>query len=737
MQNPPPQPLKLHQVFETLAIFALVVAFLHLGAGILVPLVLAILLAFALSPLVELLSRHLHLPDPVAVIAAVLLAVLALGGFVYLAGTQIIHIAADLPKYQQTITAKIGGLQGQMEGGGFLDRFVGAIQTIGQQLSGSSPSSGTPPTPVTVTNEIGGPLSLFSGVLGTVLGPLATAAIVTVFLIFLLLGRGELQDRFIRLVGRGDYSTTNLAISDASTRVGRYLLIQVCINVVYGTLFGIGLFIIGVPGAILWGLMIMLFRYIPFVGGLIVACIPFLLAFAVDPGWTMLLMTVGLFLVIDLTTANVVEPRLYGSNTGVSPIAILLSAMFWATMWGPVGLILSTPMTVCLVVIGRYLPQFKVFETLLGSEPVLEPAERLYQRLLRGDTEEAIEMADEIVEEKGLDALQDTLLLPALQLASRELSDAPEALAQRQLLVTSLEGVIDELGPVEQVTGSPVLLVGGRTEIDECAARVAAQRLAAAGIVSRVLPPMAVRQEGIGRTDLAGATVICLFYLGPDIKAQTRYIARRLKQIAPALHIIACHLNETAKDETAETLRVDHLSRDLADAVAEIGSHLDLPVASEPTQHRPFEGAGRGDDVLGQALDSIAAAMGVPLATINLVDDERHRADDDAYKLTELVVTSGKPLVVHAGEENAGLETNSYLIANGVDFFAAVPLTLAGGEVVGALAIVDYEKREFSETDRERLQQLAAGLATRFGDPPVRRPTKRTKRPPSPAKPAA
>ena len=163
----------------------------------------------------------------------------------------------------------------------------------------------------------------------------------------------------------------NIAIADASQRVGRYLLIQLGVNIVYGIIFGIGLWLIGVPSAVLWGLLIILFRYIPFVGALIIAVVPFLLAFAVDPGWNMLLLSVGLFLVLDLTTANVIEPRLYGSSTGVSAIAILLSAMFWATLWGPVGLILATPMTVCLVVIGRHLPQFQFLETLLGSEPVL------------------------------------------------------------------------------------------------------------------------------------------------------------------------------------------------------------------------------------------------------------------------------------------------------------------------------------------------------------------------------
>ncbi|MHB1173212.1 MAG: AI-2E family transporter, partial [Lacisediminihabitans sp.] len=315
-------PLTRRGVFETVATFAIIVALLYLGAGILVPLVLAILLAFALSPLVDLLSRKLHVPDAVAVIVSVLATLLVLGLFAYVAGMQLIQIGAELPAYQTTIANKLRDLQQQLGGGGFLDGLTGAIGSLPEQLGGGAEGEGLQrqpgaPIPVTIANEVGNPLGVVSTLMGTLVGPLATAAIVIIFLIFLLMGRGELQDRFIRLVSRGGYSTTNLAIGDASQRVGRYLLLQLCINVIYGVLFGIGLLMIGVPGAILWGLMIMLFRYIPFIGGLLVACIPFLLAFAVDSGWSMLLATVGLFVVIDLTTANVVEPRVYGSSTGV------------------------------------------------------------------------------------------------------------------------------------------------------------------------------------------------------------------------------------------------------------------------------------------------------------------------------------------------------------------------------------------------------------------------------------
>jgi hypothetical protein len=417
----------------------------------------------------------------------------------------------------------------------------------------------------------------------------------------------------------------------------------------------------------------------------------------------MLILSVGLFLVLDLTTANVVEPRLYGSSTGVSPIAILLSAMFWATLWGPVGLILSTPMTVCLVVIGRYIPQLQVFETLLGSEPVLMPSERLYQRMLKGDTEEAIEIAEEIIDEKGRDHFFDEVLLGALQLADEELTESPDSLVQRRQVATTIEAIITELGVTEQTGERTVLLVGGRTEIDEAVARLIAQHLAEQHVATRVLPPMAVRQESIGRIDLEGVTMVCLCYLGPEIKTQTRYVARRLRRLDPDIVILACHLHPVAAGETADALRVDRLARDIEEAVEEVDRHLDIEVATAALPAgRPFEGLGRGDDALGKALEAIAEDMGVPLATINLLSDERHRDEEDAYKLTEAITDAGKPLVIHVGAAGDS-QPNPYLQSNGVDFYAGVPLALADGTPVGALVIIDYEPHDFADADLERL----------------------------------
>ncbi len=716
----PPAPARRRlNAFESVATFAITAVLLYLGAGIVVPMVLAILLAFALNPLVNWMTKRLHLPDPLAVILAVLLAIAALAAFAFMAGTQIANLVQELPGYRTVMQTKLEGLQEQFGGLTWLDQITGMLSSLGEGLNGGSEATPEPgtvrPIPVTISNEIG-PLAVISSVAGSIVGPVATAAIVTVFLIFLLLGRADMQERFIRLVSAGRYSLTNLAITDASKRVGRYLIIQLMVNTAYGVLFGTGLWLIGVPSAPLWGLLIILFRYIPFVGALIIAIVPFTLAFAVDPGWNMLLMAVGMFLVIDLTTANVIEPRLYGSSTGVSPIAILLSAMFWATLWGPVGLILATPMTVCLVVIGRHLPQFQFLETLLGSEPVLSTHERLYQRMLNGKAEDAIDISEDYIEEHDKQDWADKVMLPALRMATHELPDRPESVPQRRQLIATFEAVLDNVVEPTWTEDAAIMLIGGRTEIDEAAARLLGLKLLDSNIAVDVLPPGAIRQEAIGRLELEPVHTLLLVFMGADIRGQCRYVARRVRRMDPEVRIAVCVLNELASEETADLLHVDALYRDMDAAVAAIREQQAPPKASRAVPvSQPFAGLGRGDDALGKALDEIAEGFDVPVALINLVDDERHQEDEDAAELTKLVVDKGEVVVIHGAQSEDIEGDNAYLVTNGIDFYAAAPLVLGDGTIAGVLALQDYDPREFSEAEVALLREKAAELVARFG----------------------
>jgi GAF domain-containing protein len=470
-----------------------------------------------------------------------------------------------------------------------------------------------------------------------------------------------------------------------------------------------------VPSALLWGMLIILFRYIPFVGALIIAVLPFMLAFAVDPGWHMLISSVALYLVLDLTTANVIEPRLYGSSTGVSPLAILLSAMLWATLWGPIGLILSTPMTVCLVVIGRHLPQFQFLETLLGSEPVLSPAERLYQRMLKGDSEDAIEIGEDHIEEQGKESFISDLMLAALQMANTELQVGPEAVPQRRQLMSSFETVLDATLAPRWSSMAEVLLIGGRSEIDEAAAQLLGASMSDAAIAIDVLPPGAIRQEAIGRLDLTTVRTLVLVFMGEDVRAQCRYVARRVRRMAPNVRIVACILNERAASETADTLHVDYVARDFETAVDMSSGPAGPTFEGEASRFNPFAGGGRGNDALGRSLDAIAKRFEVPAAVINLVDDQRHLEDEEAAALTMLVADQKAPLVVYSGKPHPVVGDNAYLQTNGIDFYAGVPLILEDGSCPGVLVLIDYEPHHFSDGDIEALRAAGDELVEKFG----------------------
>lgn len=711
LDTPPAIALRSASAFERVATFALVAALLYFGAGIFVPLVLATLFAFALAPVVSWLNRRAHIPDALAVILAVLLVVTALASFALIAGTQIVSLAQALPGYQETISAKVTALQSQFQGLTFLDQLQQTMASFGDRIGsvGHENMPARAPIPVTISNELG-PLGLLTSLLGSIIGPIATLAIVAVFLVFLLMGRADLQDRFIRLVSQGRYSLTSIAIADASRRVGRYLIIQLMVNVTYGCIFAFGLWVIGVPSALLWGLLIILFRYIPFVGALIIAVVPFLLAFAVDPGWNMLLSAVALFLVLDLTTANVIEPRLYGSSTGVSPIAILLSAMFWAALWGPVGLILATPMTVCLVVIGRHLPQMQFLDTVLGSEPVLSPTERLYNRLLKGDTEAAIELADDLVETDGTDKFLDETLLPVLMMAERERSDDPQTLEQRRRFIESFDAVTQEISPLEMASHANILLIGGKTELDEGAALLLGVHFNTIGQSVRILPPMAIRQEAIGRLDLDGVKTVVLVFLGRDVKAQSRYTARRIRRMSAEVRVVALALNEEVAEQRAEALYIDALYTGIADAMEDVAARSEIPETKMGGKIRLPSGLGRGDDVLGAKLDDIAREFGVPVATINLLDDERHREDEDALRITQHIAETQEPVVIRLGQPHPVLGENAYIQTNSVGLYVGVPLVAADGIAIGTLVLMDYEANAFSEVNVAKLVRSAAEL---------------------------
>jgi hypothetical protein len=387
---------------------------------------------------------------------------------------------------------------------------------------------------------------------------------VIVFVIFMLLQREDLRDRFIRLAGSSDLQRTTQAIGDAGQRVARYLLMQFVVNVTYGVPVGIGLWLIGVPNPLLWGMLATVLRFVPYVGPIIAAIFPLALAIAVDPGWSMLLWTAALFIVIELISNNVVEPWLYGSSTGLSPVAIIAAAIFWTWLWGPIGLLLSTPLTVCLVVIGQHVPAFGFLHVLLGSEPVLTPQESLYQRLLAGDPDEATERAEEYLEKKSILAFYDEVAIPALAMVEHDRARGALDDERRAEVAAGVFTLVDNLSDHEEVEPNgeeqgdetapgaedvepapvlpdriepgpgwrdrPILCAGGRGNLDDAAAAMLAQLFEQCGLDVRRVRFDEMASANYASLNFEGVRVICLSYMNADLLAHARYLVRRLRR---------------------------------------------------------------------------------------------------------------------------------------------------------------------------------------------------------------
>ena len=563
----------------TLAVAVVIVASLYFGREVFVPVALPILLSFALGPLVLLLRRW-HLGRVPAVIVAVLLAFSIIGGIGTFLGTQLVHLAGDLPEYQTNVAQKIHSLRASTGDGGVVDRTSKMVKNLGKEIekpetgdkttAANQPAAAPPsvqpqnPVPVEVRQSASTPMQLIYGVAAPLLQPLVTAGIVVVFVIFFLLQREDLRDRFIRLAGARDLRRTTVALDDAARRLSRYLLAQTAVNASFGVLVGGGLWFIGVPNPGLWGILGMLLRFIPYIGPIIAAALPMIVALAVDPGWSMLLWTTGLFVVVELTTGQAIEPWLYGHSTGLSGIAVIVAAAFWTLLWGPIGLLLSTPLTMCLVVLGRHVEHLQFLEVLLGDQPALAPEESFYQRILADDPDEASHLAEEFLKEHSLSAYYDQIAIRGLALAQLDVNRGTLDHDHRVRIKGAVDAVIDNLSDHDDVPpagssasdeavpapmlsaaelapswqGTPVLCVAGRGSLDEASAAMLAQLLQKHGIGARVVPSAAVSLPNLFALDATGVQMAYLCYLEPGSFSNPHYLVRRLRRKLPKAMIV-------------------------------------------------------------------------------------------------------------------------------------------------------------------------------------------------------
>jgi hypothetical protein len=406
-------------------------------------------------------------------------------------------------------------------------------------------------------------------------------ALVVLFLIFILLQREDIRDRFLRLAGTADLQRSTAALDDAASRLSRFFLMQTLLNAGFGIFIALGLWIIGVPNAVLWGIFAGLMRFVPFIGSLIAAFFPIALAAAVDPGWTMSLAVAGLFLVSEPIAGHVIEPVLYGQHTGLSPVAIVISTLFWTLLWGPIGLLLATPLTVCLVVLGTHIEALQFIEVLLGDEPALEPHERLYQRLLAGDDTEAADMAERLLKKQSLSGYYDAVAMPALALAQTDAARGKLSNDKQMGICDTVEEVVEDLSdyddkdPTDEEApragvlsidradleggwrvNHPILCVASRSPLDQAACAMLAQLLDKHGLPTRVQSFTDVASARSFKVDAADAPLVCLSYFGSaGNPAHVRYLIKRLRRVMPQARFLAGFWMLRGQDTKAEEWR--------------------------------------------------------------------------------------------------------------------------------------------------------------------------------------
>jgi predicted PurR-regulated permease PerM len=459
---------------------ALVLGFLYWARVVLIPVALAILMTFLLTPAVSWLQRR-HLARAPAVILVTLLALGAAGMVGWAVTRQITDLIDTYPRYEQNINAKIASFRARGREG-LVDKAQAVAQRIASELEEGEPAP-TPSTegavePQTVRIvEEEGPFGLSNiwSVAGPMLEPIANAGLVLVLMIFMLINREDLRDRVIALVGQVQLAETTRAFDDAGERISRYLLMQLIVNVGFGIAVMLGLMIIGVPYAPLWGFFAAVFRYIPYLGPWLAALLPIALSLLISRDWSTALMVVGLFAVLELVTNMAVEPLMYGRGIGVSQAALLVSVAFWTWFWGPVGLILASPLTVCLVVLGKHVPFLRFFETLLGDRPALDPPIRYYQRLLARDQDEAAELAEEQAGTGSFEQVYDQLLMPALSMARGDLRAGKLDEDGQKYIVQATRQIAEELARRARIASARQLVADDKAEAKEARAEAKAE----------------------------------------------------------------------------------------------------------------------------------------------------------------------------------------------------------------------------------------------------------------------
>jgi predicted PurR-regulated permease PerM len=591
------------------------IAGLYFAREVLVPFAFALTLTFLLTPVVALLQR-LHAGRVISVFTTVLVSIAVAGGVGWIIANQLVEVANQLPLYRENIQAKIKAFRSPVAGQ--LGRAAASVQEIARELASpgaaspasplqgqnrkqpNAPAAPTSPVPVQVILPPTSQWTDLRDLVTPILAPLGMTGIVVIFTVFMLVKREDLRNRLLRLAGLGQLNMMTQALDDAAGRVSRYILMQFLVNAGFGAVFGFGLYLIGVPYPVLWGVLAGILRIVPYVGTLGAATLPIALSLGVFDGWLRPLLVFLLVVILELIVGNFLEPWLYGAHVGISSLALLVTAVFWTVLWGPAGLILSTPLTVCVVVLGRYVPQLAFLHILLGDEPVLAAEAQIYQRLLAMDQLEAQGIVGEFLKERSLVELYDAVLIPALSLAEQDRHKGAIDAVREEFLFLSINEMIAEFSeyqppdnpskehraghPAEHSTQAPqvaerpdgrILCFPAHDRADEVTASMLAQLLEQKGLAALCFPivgPSLV--ELIALIDAGGNDVVCISALPPYAFAPAQAMYKQIREQFPNLKVVVCVWGFSGDADKVKArfrgTQPDRLSTSLAEALEHI-----------------------------------------------------------------------------------------------------------------------------------------------------------------------
>jgi predicted PurR-regulated permease PerM len=542
------QPMN-QNVVNGFLIFLSICAILYFGQQILIPIVLAILLSFLLSPLVRMLQK-LKVPKTPAIIAVVVIAFGLLFGVAAVVATTLTNLANDLPQYESNLRDKARSLKLATSGGDTIEKAANVLQDLQTELQKPEASPGIPATsvkaiPVEVRQSSFGPLDPVISVVSVLIHPMTELGIVILMVVLILFNKEDLRNRVIRLVGTGDLSRTTLALDEAGHRLSKLFTAQILLNASTGAFIAVALALIGIPGAILWGVLTAILRFVPYVGTLMSAVFPIIIAIAIGDSWSLAFITAGTVVAAEVVVGQVLEPLLFGKMTGLSPVAIVAAAAFWAALWGPIGLILATPMTIALLVIGRNIDSLAFFEVLLGSEAPLTPDHAFYQRMLASDPIEAAELADEFVQGGRIEEYLNTVAVPGLMLAHNDQLKGKLSNERLTAIAFTFSELLDDvLADKERLDDASqpfpaVLLVSAPGALNFAATLAFSGLLKAKNTPHLMLPQDAISPGKLAGSDMSKVEFICLCYLTSPTEAKHKYLERRVSVLAQDAKVIS------------------------------------------------------------------------------------------------------------------------------------------------------------------------------------------------------